>query len=366
MEWFGDTPVGVELARGDRGAIDELFEFYDRSGFLYPEKRARVEPDLDEIKATLVAAVGAPEPLYRIYLARDEAGRIVASHSAVRYTEDTWWGHSTASDRHLPGLRSVSLAVLRHLARGTDSCRFLKAGWRPDNSWPERQYSSLLRNLPVGMAHLETYDYAVFDNRTIAAGAGDPGGGLAVVALSELGPRGYFEIAPRLERALRRAGHGFQVAAENLDATSLLVPRTAAAFARAGLSRRREVWVCLRGDEPVAAAVADSASPGLHLSHALDKFRLFALGGDDEVAAAAPALVARCARHYQEAGRAWSIGYLTSPLRRSLAALPHAVERRYRNLLTSFTPAALELIEAHTVKLFDAAGLFVGKTRRAG
>jgi hypothetical protein len=125
-------------------------------------------------------------------------------------------------------------------------------------------------------------------------------------------------------------------------------------WARAQLSRERELLVLRRGGRPLAMAVLETAQPGLNLFHVLDGVRLFSLVGDDstaELQEAYCALLSAAASWYRARGRSVFIHYLESnnPLYAERCALADLDEGKLWIIASTLLPEYIEhLCEATT------------------
>lgn len=108
----------------------------------------------------------------------------------------------------------------------------------------------------------------------------------------------------RIRSGLRRSLPHEYLAATGLDGEGLALASLPSRYADAGLERERCVWVAERGAELVACAIADAASPGLHLYGLLDCVRVFGLadvkGVDEQLT---DALLSAAQRWYAALGR---------------------------------------------------------------
>lgn len=90
--------------------IDELFDRYGETGFLYPEKLKRLEPFLPEIMDNWRRAMQAGDALHRVVTYDDPSDGAWASISSWRSTHGGWSTQHLVSAGNPLGSRAVMLA----------------------------------------------------------------------------------------------------------------------------------------------------------------------------------------------------------------------------------------------------------------
>src|ERR1700740_1839811 len=102
-----DTAYGVRVNAID---VDELFSLYERTGFLYPEKAARLLPHLERVKDNWDRMLRAGESLlYVLTAGEQQRGR--ASLAVWRSTRRGWTYQHLVSEGNPYASRAVMLGA---------------------------------------------------------------------------------------------------------------------------------------------------------------------------------------------------------------------------------------------------------------
>jgi hypothetical protein len=245
----GFERLGCEV---NRMSIDDLFQRYMQTGFLYPDKLERLAPFTSEILDNWRRAAASPDELLRIVTYAGARERTWASLASWRHTESAWCTQHLVSRGDPFASRAVMLAEL-HAMIDDPRHRSSQNWFRPDNRLPQRVFGSIIEQLGPerACANLLT----MFEVPLLAAGAG-PAQISAVTASNQAELR---SLATELR------GQAF-VTAEGLDEDDFELHRVDQAYRRVGLFRYRRGWLAHAGGELVAALVAHRGPLGLNYS----------------------------------------------------------------------------------------------------
>ena len=247
----------------NRLGVDDLFALYERAGFLYPAKAARLTPHLDVVRDNWRRVLQAGDSLlYVLTAGNDEDG--YASVAVWRSTGDNWvWQHLVCEGNPLRS-RAVMLGGLVRCVKGSigDS----QQNWfRPENRFPARVFGTMPESLGDSLSSVQRHLYFAvprLDGRlhAIAACAPHRASGVQVV------PYDASQHAALCNLATTTRGRVY-VTAEALD-KDVDLHIVANLYLSVGLRRTRHVWLAYQAgaDQPVGAALAYRGPLGLNFS----------------------------------------------------------------------------------------------------
>jgi len=146
-------------------ALEDLWEFFFETGFIYPEKYGFFEKNRDAIKATYQKLYTADSEVAR-YFIYQETGRILGHIAMLRFYNNAWLIHHHAARK--TGFLLAGLAVLNQISRFIhDSHRlaslkmsYVFCYYRPDNKFPERVFGGASRNIDdPKVCSIDTFAY---------------------------------------------------------------------------------------------------------------------------------------------------------------------------------------------------------------
>jgi hypothetical protein len=243
--------------------VDDLFALYERAGFLYPAKAARLTPHLDVVRDNWRRLLQAGDSLLYVVTAGNEADGY-ASVAVWRTTHDSWvWQHLVCEGNPLRS-RAVMLGGLVRCVRREigDS----QQNWfRPENRFPARVFGTMEGSLGGSLASVRQHLYFAvprLDGRlhAIAACAPHRTDGMQIVPYDPSRHEALCALA-----ALARGR--VYVAAEALD-RDVDLQAVDCLYRSVGLRRTRQVWVAYQhgSDRPAGAALAYRGPLGLNFS----------------------------------------------------------------------------------------------------
>lgn len=277
---------GVQVNEID---VDELFMLYERTGFLYPEKAARLLPHLDRVKENWRRMLGAEESLLYILTAgNEERGR--AALAVWRTTRHGWTYQHLVSENNPYASRAVMLAAeAESILKGSDESA--QNWYRPENRFPARVFGSMIDTIGGSLSSAQRHAYCALPRRvSLPSDAA-----IRIIPYDATRNRDLREVA-----ACTRGN--VYVSAEELTDD---VPLKAldGLYRRVGLRRTRHVWLAYRRgkDQLLGAAIAYRGPLGLNFSYLENRCDLLLLPIQSaaELEGTATSLLAAAATAYE-------------------------------------------------------------------
>jgi len=101
-------------------SVNEIFALYERTGFLYPDKAARLFPHLPQVRENWRRMLSAGESLLYVLTSGDKK-RGLASLAVWRTTQNGWMSQHLVSENNPYASRAVMLAAAAaRIRRGRD------------------------------------------------------------------------------------------------------------------------------------------------------------------------------------------------------------------------------------------------------
>ena len=232
--------------------VDELFDLYERTGFLYPDKAARLLPFLGQVKENWSRMLEAGESLLYVLTAGDKKeGR--AALAVFRTTRRGWTYQHLVSEDNPFASRSVMLAAeAAMILKGSDESA--QNWFRPENRFPARVFGSMIQAIGGSLSSAQNYAYFGLP-RTLSL---PPDRGMRVVPCDAAYSKDLCWLAETTRGRV-------YVAAEEL-ATDVPLASLDLLYRRVGLRRTRQVWLAYHQNRPIGAAIAYRGPLGLNFS----------------------------------------------------------------------------------------------------
>jgi hypothetical protein len=230
----------------------ELFEFYRRSGFLYPGTSAGLEQRLPAIEATWKRLLAADTDVFRHVSRRHPDRSVSNSICAFRYAPGTWQAqHLVSAQRHeYVGTLTVLMALVQWFH--DSGARFVRLSFRPDNRGANPLFGGVGELMPRDLVNVSVVDYGMTSVAAVRHAAGDPE--VHVRRSDGLQARRFYgEILPPVELA-------------SLGLRDLNLSVVDPLYLRHGLSRRRHAYVATVRDRVVGACLVHHSSEGMNFS----------------------------------------------------------------------------------------------------
>jgi hypothetical protein len=236
-------------------AVSELFALYERTGFLYPDKAARLTPHIEQVRDNWRRMLRGGESLLYVLTAGDEErGR--ASLAVWRTTHKGWMSQHLVSESNPYASRAVMLdAAAASILKGVDESA--QNWFRPENRFPTRVFGTMVQSIGESLSSVQRHSYFSLPKRMPLPSAG----GIRTVAYNSSHKAALSAIATAARGSI-------YVAAEELTG-DVEFEAIDELYRRVGLRRIRRVWLAYRGnrDEPIGAAIAYRGPLGLNFSY---------------------------------------------------------------------------------------------------
>jgi hypothetical protein len=243
--------------------LDDLWNFFFKSGFIYPKKYAFLQANKDKIKETYKKLYTQKPKIAKHFIYQDKS-RILGHMAMVRFYENAWLIHHHAADRSVS--RRAGVAVLDQIGRfineshrlGSIQMNFVFCYFRPENKFPNRVFGGVTGNTkdPKGCS-LDTFAYfhyqKIFNSE---------------LKLSE--PWKLIETQPEdlleLKNFYEYSSGGLMLNALELEQSSRNLDELSKEYQKLGLKRERHI-VSLKKDGRLKAVVVINISDiGLNLA----------------------------------------------------------------------------------------------------
>lgn len=236
-------------------SINQLFALYERTGFLYPGKAARLTPHLGQVRENWRRMLRGGESLLYVLTAGDERiGR--ASIAVWRTTYQGWMSQHLVSEHNPLGSRAVMLAgTAASILRGADVS--YQNWFRPENRFPSRVFGSMVQTIGASYSSVQPHMYFALSRRSYLPSEG----GIRIVAYDPSHKGALYAIA--------QASRGpVYVRAEEL-AVDPELKAVDELYRSVGLRRTRQVWLAYHDhkDEPIGAAIGYRGPLGANFSY---------------------------------------------------------------------------------------------------
>ena len=246
------TSYGVEV---NALSINQLFALYERTGFLYPGKAARLTPHLGQVRENWRRMLrGGESLLYVISAGNDKSG--LASIAVWRTTHHGWMSQHLVSENNPLASRAVMLAgTAASILRGIDES--YQNWFRPENRFPSRVFGSMVQTIGTSHSSIQQHMYFALSRKLPLPSAG----GIRVVPYDSSHNEALCAIA-----SVSRGD--IYVNAEEL-ASDVELQAVDELYRGVGLRRTRKVWLAYHEskNEPVGAALAYRGPLGANFSY---------------------------------------------------------------------------------------------------
>ncbi|BBO72216.1 hypothetical protein DSCA_61460 [Desulfosarcina alkanivorans] len=243
--------------------LDDLWNFFFETGFIYPQKYEFIEKNKVRIKATYKKLYTESPEIARHFI-HQRNGLILAHMAMVRFYENAWLIHHHAAIRS--STNRGGLAVLNQIGSFiNDSHRlnsikmnYVFCYYRPENKFPNHVFGGAAKHIQnPGGCSIDRFSYFHFRKSEQSANPLPAGWHLAPVTESDLRD---------LECHYEEHSGGLMIHALDLGADNHDIRETEAAFDQIGLVRSRHLYSIKMAGELKAVIMIDIADIGLNMS----------------------------------------------------------------------------------------------------
>ncbi len=287
----------------NRVDIDELLNFFFKTGFIYPKKYLSLFPDIERLRETYRKLYMETPDIARHFIYQDN-GQILGHISMIRYFENTWLFHHHAS----VGISKAGLVVLDQIGRylndvfniHSSHLQYALCYFRPENRFPNRVFGAFARHLAnPRLCSLDDFAHVlVRKNQRLPSLP-------ASTTLEQSTASDLFE----LEDYYSYSSGGLMTTAFELDPSSLANMPIKDVYKKNGLKRDRHLYSLKEGKKLKALFIANVSDTGLNMSNLTNCVTAFVLDGDNLPADYFLSACNRVAQSYAED----EIPFLVSP-----------------------------------------------------
>jgi hypothetical protein len=235
-------------------SVDQIFALYERTGFLYPEKAARLRPHIGLVRNNWRKMLRAGESLLYVLTAGDET-KGMASIAVWRTVPHGWMSQHLISDNNPFASRAVMLAAAAgKILKGTDDAQ----NWfRPENRFPARVFGSMVSTIGESLCSVQRHSYFALPRKLKFSHDSR----IRAVRYDASHKQALAAIASATRGSVYIAGEDLLGDVELRSVNELYRP--------VGLSRTRSVWLAYQGtrSEPLGAAIAYRGPLGINFSY---------------------------------------------------------------------------------------------------
>ncbi|MFH2219390.1 MAG: PilZ domain-containing protein [Pseudomonadota bacterium] len=243
--------------------LDELWDFFFETGFIYPKKYASFESNKEKIKETYEKLYTQNPKIARHFIYQDD-GRILGHLAMLRFYENAWMIHHLAARSSDSARAGVS--VLNQIGRFINESHriysipmdFVFCYYRPNNRFPHRVFGGAVKNIRNPKeCSLDTFAYLWFrktlDNQ-----------------LSLNRPWHLTEARPHdlaeLESVYENSSGGLMLSALELEPKSDAIDDISEEYQMLGFKRERHLFALKKDANLKAILMVNVSDVGLNLS----------------------------------------------------------------------------------------------------
>ncbi len=283
--------------------IENVWQLFLKSGFLYPGKAAYLERIKKEVDETWEKLLSGEADFFK-QIAFREGGQELGTASAVLAYEDCWLFQHLAATGHPVKLvpKYVILGLAQFLMEHRE-IRYLITYFRRENSFPWKIYSGFLEVYPLEEQLKFTrhqfltrdLDRDMPEQRPLELPVRFRAEGIVIERAADAD----YEI---VENCLRRELHPLLIRSRSLQRNTFELPGISAAYRARGLVRERFCLVARDRGELAAFALVENASLGVNLSGLLNTFSVWSVRRDSRAQEVRRKLIEIVAQFYRSLG----------------------------------------------------------------
>lgn len=257
--------------------LDELWDFFFETGFLYPKKYSYILDHKEKFKATY-EKLYTQNPNIARYFIFQQNGVIYGHMAMIRFYQNTWLIQHHASRRsnsHRPGL-----LVLNQISRYVNDIHKLYSAhleyvccyFRPDNKFPNRVFGGVAKHIdnPKGCS-LDRFAYFHYKRSSLKWDLMDPW------LLTKASPDDLKE----LESFYEYYSSGLMLNAMDLEPSMLEFDELSKEFKKLGFKRERHLFALKKNNAVKAIIVVNTSDIGLNMSDITNCLKVIVIDEND-------------------------------------------------------------------------------------
>lgn len=250
--------------------VDELWEFFFNTGFIYPKKYGSIEAHRDDFKETYRKLYQEYPEIAKSFTCQKN-GRIHGHISMVRAYERTWLiqHHAATAMNGKPTGLMVLKQVMHYLhdIHHLPSAKidYVMVYFRPEKKFPDRIFGGFARSVnDKEVCSLDLFSYLSFQRPSLDAAL--PEGW----SMDEFSERHLWEIS----RFYNNYSGGLMIDALGLNQKDSGDESIEEVFGRLGFLRKRDVYALNHKGDLNAVMIADQSEQGMNLSELLNSIKI--------------------------------------------------------------------------------------------
>ncbi len=254
--------------------MDDLWDFFFETGFIYPDKYAFIQKNKNEIKKTY-EKIYTQNPHIARHFIYQVKGRIMGHMAMIRFYHKTWLIHHHAARRS--ALNKAGLIVLDQIGRlGNASHRLLSLNmdylmcyYQPENKFPSRVFGGATKSIndPKGCS-IDTFAYFHHSKENY-----DDSDLPEPWELTQT----YLQDIQELENFYQHTSGGCMLETLDLTPYKLNIDNLAREYSRLGLKRGRHLFSLRKRGLLKSVVMVDIADLGLNLSDLTNCIKVFVI-----------------------------------------------------------------------------------------
>jgi hypothetical protein len=254
--------------------LDELWNFFFDTGFIYPDKYAFIQKNKDQIKKTYERLYSNNPHIARHFIYQDK-GRILGHMAMIRFYENTWLIQHHAARKS--SRNKAGLVVLDQIGRMlNDSNRlyslhmdYVICYYRSSNKFPSRIFGGAAKSINDPKAcSIDRFAYYHYQNTSRHMSALPKSWEFSSTRAEDL---------QELEDFYEHSSGGLMLEALDLKADKFDCDSLAAQYHRVGLTRERHFYSLKKNGNLKAVITAVLSDVGLNLSDLTNCIKVFVL-----------------------------------------------------------------------------------------
>ncbi|UFS70057.1 PilZ domain-containing protein [Geomonas sp. RF6] len=258
--------------------LDDLWQFFFETGFIYPKKYAFVQANKEKLKETYHRLYTEHPSIARHFLYQ-ERGAILGHMAMLRFHKNSWLIHHHAANRSESN--NAGLVVLNQLARSINDSHnlysahmsFVVCYYRPENKFPNRVFGTAARLIKDQKGcSIDTFAYLHYQRGTLGGGTFSRGWSLAKAQPADL---------MELEVFYEHSSGGLMLHALHLDADTLDCDELTREYRQLGFQMERHIYALKKDGVLKAVVLINLSDMGLNLSDLTNCIHIIVLEGDE-------------------------------------------------------------------------------------
>jgi len=256
----------------NRVNLDELWNFFFETGFIYPDKYEHLQKNKHLIKATYEKLYNNDSNIARHFIYKDK-GRIMGHLAMLRYYKNTWLIHHHAARKS--ALNKAGLIVLDQIGRmGNNSHRldslhmnYLMCYYRPENKFPSRIFGGAANSIHDRKGcSIDTFAYYRHQHNLDRA--------THLPESWQMLPASRIDLL-ELENFYQHVSGGLIIDAADLRPNCLNIDELTEEYCRLGLQRERQIFALRQAGQLKALITVNLTDLGLNLSDLTNCIKVF-------------------------------------------------------------------------------------------